>query len=106
VSVPGTIGIEDIAGIEVDGIEANNGIENGDGEEEEEEVAIGDDVKSVIRPADITYEQMAAAGLMAKRVLDQGRVQYLRALGLTVRQVQYCSPDLSPECMLILATRS
>jgi hypothetical protein len=64
------------------------------------------EIRSVIRPSNITYEEMAAAGLMAKRILDQGRVEFLREMGLNARQLQYCDPELSPECMLILATRS
>lgn len=57
-----------------------------------------------VRPAGLTPEQMSAVGLKVKRVLDQGRVLYLRGLGLQAHQVQYCSPGLSPECYMILAT--
>ncbi len=38
-----------------------------------------------------------------KRILDVGRVHYLRdELNLDARLVQYCSDALSPECMMII----
>lgn len=63
-------------------------------------------IKGAPRPAGITYAEMGAIGGMVKRLLDHGRVMYLRdTFGFTARQVQYCDPALSPECMLIIATR-
>jgi tRNA:m4X modification enzyme len=58
----------------------------------------------VPRPA-LSYADMSAVGKMVKRVLDEGRVQYLNRLGLRAVQRRYCDPELSPECYLILATR-
>ncbi len=55
------------------------------------------------RPPNISSEAMARAGYITKRVLDEGRCQALKATGLQVRQVQYCSPRESPECFVILA---
>jgi hypothetical protein len=44
-------------------------------------------------------------GTMVKRVLDFGRVVYLREeLGMHANLVRYCDPDWSPECMMIVAS--
>ena len=41
-------------------------------------------------------------GRRCKRLIDAGRVQYLKDLGLNVRLVHYCHEDDSPEnCFLI-----
>jgi hypothetical protein len=43
------------------------------------------------------------SGQRVKRILDVGRVHYLRdELNLDARLVQYCSDALSPECMMII----
>ena len=55
------------------------------------------------RPSGMTSRQMGKTGLKVKRLLDQGRVEFLRAQGLEAYQVQYCSPVLSPECYMIIA---
>ena len=55
------------------------------------------------RPLGMTSRQMGKTGLKVKRLLDQGRVEFLRAKGLEAYQVQYCSPVLSPECYMIIA---
>jgi tRNA:m4X modification enzyme len=57
------------------------------------------------RPRGLSYEEMSQVGKMVKRILDHGRVLYLRAMGFTVCQRRYCDKELSPECYLILATR-
>jgi len=58
---------------------------------------------SVVRPAGITYEKMALAGKKVKRVLDYGRLLWLRdELGLDARMVRYCDTELSPECWLLV----
>jgi len=57
----------------------------------------------VPRPTDITPQEMAITGFMVKRLLDHGRVTFLRSLGLHAKQVRFCSPKLTPECYLILA---
>jgi len=46
---------------------------------------------------------MAVTGYMVKRLLDHGRVHFLRSMGLHAKQVRFCSPKLTPECYLILA---
>lgn len=95
-----------------------------DGEEEEEagqqQHAVPAMSSSTPRPSGLSYADMARIGKMVKRVIDQGRVEYLRALQLggissgsgdknggdcpqyTWRQVQYCDPSLSPECFAII----
>ena len=60
--------------------------------------------ESTVRPADLSSREMSDVGKMVKRILDQGRVMYLRRLGLPARQVRYCDPSLSPECYMIIAT--
>jgi tRNA:m4X modification enzyme len=57
------------------------------------------------RPRGLSYEDMSRVGKMVKRILDHGRVLYLRAMGFAVCQRRYCDKELSPECYLILATR-
>ena len=59
---------------------------------------------STIRPHNLSLQDLPAVGKMVKRIFDQGRVEYLRQLGLTAHQLQYCEPSLSPECFMILAT--
>ena len=62
--------------------------------------------KSTLRRPALSYEDMSVVGKMIKRILDQGRVEFLRNLGLSCAvQRRYCDPELSPECYLILATR-
>ncbi len=58
----------------------------------------------VPRPANLSPKDMAEAGFMAKRLLDHGRVVYLRSLQMRAAQVRFCSPRLTPECYLILAS--
>jgi hypothetical protein len=107
----------------------------GQGEGEEEEVerehAIPAMSSGTPRPAGLSFAEMARIGKMVKRVIDQGRVEYLRSLQLGAitnedtgevddsshrsgsrgrgegsvyrwRQVQYCDPSLSPECFAII----
>ncbi len=57
------------------------------------------------RPDCIAKESMPQLGKKVKRVLDYGRVCYLReVLGMEVKYFAYCDEKLSPECMLILAS--
>eukprot|EP01041_Mallomonas_annulata_P006777 gene6777-13731_t len=59
---------------------------------------------SSLRPAGLGCDDLSRIGWMVKRILDQGRVERLRAAGLHARQVQYCDPSLSPECIVLLAS--
>ena len=47
--------------------------------------------------------QLSAIGKKTKRILDHGRILYLRDLGFDAFAVRYCSSDLSPECHAIIA---
>jgi tRNA:m4X modification enzyme len=59
---------------------------------------------SVIRPTNITPDEMKAIGWKVKRIIDQGRVEFLRGgFGLAARQLKYCANELSPECVMIVA---
>lgn len=60
-------------------------------------------VPSILRPKNITPEDMAAIGKMAKRTIDHGRIMYLRSLGFDAMQQRYCDPSYSPECTLLIA---
>ena len=40
---------------------------------------------------------------MCKRLIDLGRVEYLRSIGLEAELMHYCDATLSPENCLILA---
>jgi hypothetical protein len=61
---------------------------------------------TVIRPAGITPDAMRALGWRVKRILDEGRVQYIRSqYCMSARQVRYCARELSPECAMIVATQ-
>ena len=75
-----------------------------DKEETEEHRAITS--SRVARVAGLSGEELRQLGFMTRRVIDQGRVNFLRALGLRAVQRRYCSPSLSPECYLILASAS
>lgn len=58
----------------------------------------------VIRPSGITPEEMRSLGWKVKRILDEGRVQFIRSgYNMTARQVRYCARALSPECVMIVA---
>lgn len=64
-------------------------------------------VVPVVRPADITAEEMRALGWKVKRIIDQGRVEFINAqYCMQGRQVRYCDRELSPECVMIVATES
>lgn len=83
-------------------------IKRGEGDlDEEEEICCEHSApinESVIRPTDVSSREMSDVGKMVKRILDQGRVEYLRRLGLAASQVQYCHPSLSPECYMIITS--
>jgi hypothetical protein len=110
------------------------GDEYDEGEEEEEEDgqqhAVPAMPSGTPRPAGLSFAEMARIGKMVKRVIDQGRVEYLVSLQLgntagvdgsssggssseskggsgayRWRQVQYCDPSLSPECFAIIGGR-
>eukprot|EP01039_Chlorochromonas_danica_P006504 gene6504-7171_t len=56
------------------------------------------------RPVSIAEEDMPMIGKKIKRILDYGRVLYLRnVLKMKVKYLRYCDEKLSPECMVILA---
>jgi hypothetical protein len=60
----------------------------------------------VIRPVNISSEQMQQLGWRVKRVLDQGRVEYINTqYHMRAKQVRYCERRLSPECVLLVATQ-
>ncbi len=60
----------------------------------------------VIRPTNITSEQMQILGWKVKRIIDQGRVEYInKYYKMTAKQVRYCERRLSPECVLLVATQ-
>lgn len=58
---------------------------------------------SVPRPHGISLKEMSLIGCMVKRIIDQGRVAYLQALGMNAHQRRYCDRTLSPECYMIIA---
>lgn len=83
-------------------------------------VAVGDEEESataenqhaaprdvqVIRPTNITSEQMQILGWKVKRIIDQGRVEYIKKqYRMSAKQVRYCARRLSPECVLLVATQ-
>jgi len=60
----------------------------------------------VIRPTNITSEQMQILGWKVKRIIDQGRVEYIKKqYRMSAKQVRYCARRLSPECVLLVATQ-
>ena len=60
----------------------------------------------VIRPTNITSEQMQVLGWKVKRIIDQGRVEYINTqYRMNAKQVRYCARRLSPECVLLVATQ-
>ena len=72
-----------------------------------EELAVVHDVplpsSALSQGLGLTYEELGNLGRMTKRVLDEGRVHYLKNLNMDVQQVNYCDKELSPENVLIVA---
>ena len=52
---------------------------------------------------DLSREEKIQIGWACKRLIDYGRLQFLRASGLQAECVVYCEPDVSPENSCILA---
>jgi Methyltransferase TRM13 len=86
-------------------VEENEDGEGKEAEQEQDEHAPPKDQHNTNRPTDITYAQMAETGKKVKRILDHGRVKFLKHLGLRAAQLKYCHPSLSPECIMIVADR-
>lgn len=56
------------------------------------------------RPSRVSADEMSVLGYRAKRLLDEGRVDYLKALGFnSAKQQVFCEAKYSPECVLIVA---
>ena len=47
--------------------------------------------------------QRAVLGRMCKRIIDQGRVEFLKSIGFCGEIAQYCSEETSPENAVIVA---
>lgn len=64
--------------------------------------------REVPRPKNLDYANLAKIGRQIKRMLDYGRLLFLRETlrVSSARMVQYCDEKLSPECILLLATSS
>lgn len=61
---------------------------------------------AVMRPTGITFNEMKELGWQVKRIIDQGRVEYLNSTyNMQARQLRYCTRELSPECVMIIATQ-
>ena len=76
------------------------GEDEGGGEEEEGEE--GED-NFVSHGKGLSREEKIKVGWACKRLIDHGRLQYLRKCGLEAECVVYCDPDVSPENSCILA---
>lgn len=63
----------------------------------------GDSVQYVLN---INHADRAILGRKCKRILDTGRMLYLRQLGLEAKLVHYCTVEASVENCLLLAWRS
>ena len=66
-----------------------------------EEVGVGEGVHVV--GGKLSDEEKEALGRKCKRLLDWGRVLWLREQGLEAQLVHYCDPSASPENCLLLA---
>ena len=55
----------------------------------------------------LTEADKLAYGLACKRLIDWGRMEYLKAAGLKSELVLYCPPSISPEnaCVIAIDTR-
>lgn len=53
-----------------------------------------------------SQERVYALGRMARRLLEEGRRRFLEELGFTCRLVEYCSAVVTPDNLLLLATRT
>ncbi len=93
--------------------------EKGEGEEEEQDAEAADAAPAQPYGEDdgeqggddfvsshgkgLSKERKIAQGWACKRLIDYGRLQYLRACGLAAECALYCEPDVSPENSCILA---
>ncbi|PIK33833.1 putative tRNA:m(4)X modification enzyme TRM13-like, partial [Apostichopus japonicus] len=75
-------------------METKSHSQNGEAEKETLTSALG-----------LTIQQREEIGHMCKRVLDAGRLEFLRKNGLTGNQVQYVKPSVTLENIMILANR-
>ncbi|XP_071836185.1 tRNA:m(4)X modification enzyme TRM13 homolog [Apostichopus japonicus] len=75
-------------------METKSDSQNGEAEKETLTSALG-----------LTIQQREEIGHMCKRVLDAGRLEFLRKNGLTGNQVQYVKPSVTLENIMILANR-
>ena len=75
--------------------------DDGDEEHGNEHTSLG-----ARRPAGISTAEMSQVGWMVKRVVDAGRVHFLRShMGFKAHQAIYCAESLSPENVMLLACR-
>ena len=59
---------------------------------------------NIRRPKNITREEMKSTGIKIKRILDFGRIEFVKnVVKINIDLVKYCDDSLSPECMLLLS---
>lgn len=83
--------------------------DDADADDNDNEHAMTAEEKSAVgRPEGLSRVHMCELGRMSKRIIDQGRVHYLRSqlhdlsiIEAEVEQQQYCDAAYSPECVLI-----
>lgn len=79
--------------------------DNNENENENNEHSIPKEIFTAIRPKNISYKKMSKIGKMIKRIIDHGRIEYLRCFSLDTKIIKYCDSLLSPECYMIISTR-
>lgn len=87
-------------------IDESNKTNNGQDEKEDQEHGKVDVSKAAKRPKSLSHDQISVVGRRIKRIIDYGRLVFIRQeLGMNnAGLVQYCMEELSPECMLLIAT--
>lgn len=71
-------------------------------------VPLVDDSGPSSSPHKISEAQKLAYGLACKRLIDWGRLQFLKKAGLNAELVLYCPPSITPEnaCLIAVDPRS
>jgi hypothetical protein len=54
---------------------------------------------------EVDVERRVAIGRACRRLIDYGRLQFLRRLGFRAEVVYYCHTELTPENVLLIAWR-
>jgi len=58
------------------------------------------------RELGLTSDEQREIGKMCKRLIDQGRILYLRSHGYNCKLIEYINSDITPENISLMVTRT